>query len=524
MNSLSPIRPARTEAEESVSHPQAVKDGLKVAGAFRRIRSDLALMAVAALIAVFAFLSPDKIRVDDGLGWDGRLYGSWVQHFRDFVIVDKPDAYYVSKILPAVVVHFALRLRGIPLSDQNVVRAFGVLNATLICLGSYVWLRIAKHLNLTEQAKTLGFIGLFLNYAVVKWPSYCPVLNDTAAWFGGLLLVLLYLTERRWMLALALPFLAFTWPALLAEGVLLLALPASACAGKAQRVPSIPWHALLAGFTAAVMTMGILVGLGQGNAFVPPIAYLSATIFGVYLFIALGQLWRWDQLFDPDFWIRKFRVTIPFALLAFIAVKFLVRMETGRPARYTVSTFLLQISETGTRYPGGFLVAHIVFFGPLLLVAFFRWSDICIAIRKLGVGLTAAISFALVLSLDSESRHLINFLPLLVVPIACVVNCNPWPWGYVVLFGLLSLAFAKPWLNIGDRLELHFLSQGPYMTVPDYGYQLLALVLLSGITYWILRHYGGMPPSELLPAAKRESLANTATKVTKKRLRQDNRN
>src|SRR5213592_2587819 len=88
--------------------------------------------------------------------------------------------------------------------------------------------------------------------------------------------------------------------------------------------------------------------------------------------MALGVLWKWDQLFRPRFWIGEFRASIPLALL---------------------------------------------------------------------------------LSIDSESRHLVSFLPVLVIPVACASDRNPLRWAHVALFGALSVVFAKPWLIIGDDLQ-----------------------------------------------------------------------
>jgi hypothetical protein len=453
-------------------------------------RLDWALTGAAFLIAVLGFISPDKIRVGGGFGWDGALYGAWAKDFHFLVLERKPDDYYVSKILPAGVIHYTMRLCGIPLTDGNIIAAFGVFNAALISLGAYVWLRISSHLKLTEQGKALGFIGLFLNSAVIKAPSYYPVLNDTAGWFGGLLLVALYLTGRRWLMILALPFFAFTWPALLVEGTLLLALPPSGVAASPQQTPRIPWHRVLAGFASAIVILGTLKCLREDNRLSTPVVYVSAFISGAYVFAALGELWKWRQLFEPRFWIREFRASIPLALLAFIAIKALVRMQTGANSTYTLSTFVHQIAWTGTVEPGVFLVAHFAVFGPLLLVALFRWTDVCVAIRRFGAGFTAVASLAILLAVDSESRHVVSFLPVLVIPIVCAADRKPWRWSHVALFGLLSVAFAEPWLTIGDKLELYFFNQGPHMTPSSYGFYLVTLTLSAAVTYWILRRDG----------------------------------
>ena len=323
---------------------------------------------------------------------------------------------------------------------------------------------------------------------------------------------------------LALPFVAFTWPALLLEGALLLALPAPAGAGAAQQVPGVPWHGLLAGFAAVAVLIGILRCLREDNRLVTPMVYLGAVLCAAYVFMALGGLWKWDQLFRLRFWIGEFRVSILLALLAFIAVKVLVRMLTGAVSGLTVRTFLHQIAWTGTMQPGVFLVAHINFFGPLLLVALFRWNDVCIAIRKLGAGFTAVASLALLLSIDSESRHIVSFLPVLVIPVVCAAERNPWRWAHVALFGMLSVVFAKPWLIIGDNLQLYYLSQGPYMTVSDYRLYLLALTLLSGITYWILRQSPQAELSEAIPLQIAKVELARQPKLRKKRCRRNNRN
>jgi len=72
----------------------------------------------------------------------------------------------------------------------------------LLTLLAYVWCLIARELDIGMRGKWLGFVALFVNFAVLKQAGYYPVLTDVPAYALGALTLLFYLKRSTIGLAI----------------------------------------------------------------------------------------------------------------------------------------------------------------------------------------------------------------------------------------------------------------------------------------------------------------------------------
>src|SRR5262249_2247085 len=135
------------------------------------------------------------------------------------------DGYYVQRVLPSAVLHHVLRLLAIPPTKPVIVWSFGLLNAALLALTAYIWCRVADQLGVGGRGRWLGFVGLFVNYAVLKMAAYYPVLTDIPAFAVGMLMLSCYLGRRHLALAAVTALGSFVWPTLFYQGALFLLFP-----------------------------------------------------------------------------------------------------------------------------------------------------------------------------------------------------------------------------------------------------------------------------------------------------------
>jgi hypothetical protein len=144
--------------------------------------------------------------------------------------------------------------------------------------------------------------------------------------------------------------------------------------------------------------------------------------------------------------------------------------------------------------PGVFFIAHVVYFGPIVLLAAFLWKPLCRLIRSDGVGLTLCALVLFAESVCSESRGMINLFPILVAYTAKLTDSLSWRTSDYVGFGLLSLAFSKVWLVINTEpfgpSSLQFPNQklqmnhGPWMSNSMYLVQ-GACVIACAIVFYV---------------------------------------
>jgi hypothetical protein len=153
------------------------------------------------------------------------------------------------------------------------------------------------------------------------------------------------------------------------------------------------------------------------------------------------------------------------------------------------------------------IVALAVYFGPAMLLIVWRFQRFVHIALRLDFGFFVVIAIvALLATIMTETRQLINFLPFLALGVTLLFEHgfveSPKRrfgfWGIVVL----SLIFSKIWLpfnfpgmqeqaaNIQSGsftsfpLQYYFMNHGPWMSMNSYLIQVCALALCGALFWW----------------------------------------
>jgi hypothetical protein len=147
---------------------------------------------------------------------------------------------------------------------------------------------------------------------------------------------------------------------------------------------------------------------------------------------------------------------------------------------YLADIFVLSLTR-----PLGYLVAHIAYFGPIVLAVLYYWSSTVEVISRYGLGLVLILPAALAMSLDSESRHLVQFFALLTPFVIKVWDEKGLTSINLLPFCVLSLAWSKIWLSMNtwkDFSTPYFWQEGPWMTNYVYGWHALG-AFVTGVIF-----------------------------------------
>jgi hypothetical protein len=390
---------------------------------------------------------------------------------------------------------------------------FGLLDVALLTAGAALWCRIANQVHLSPQAKVIGFIGLFVNFAVLKFATYYTILTDTAALALGIATLYCWLTNWRVGLYLVIVAGAFTWPTVAYQAALLLLFPSpgdrqstAPAAGvdrvlaflrKKQRLmattcrvwswlqPPNLWLALVAALAVGVACIRFWrmdPNGGPMNGWYTPIQHLmplSVLFAAGFIFLGLLILWDSRRVFTAAYWLHAFRWRDLFGvggLLVGIAI-----LQSRLAPQDMATDFVLEFTITGAiKAPAEFLVAHLMYVGPIIAVIILYWKRTSDLIRNYGGGLLLVTSLVLFMSLRSETRTLLNFLPVFVLVAAQALDSQgEWSVTRIALFAALSVLLSSVWLPINSRFETYyFMHQGPYMARWTY-YVFLAIAILT---------------------------------------------
>lgn len=152
----------------------------------------LGVLVYAAIYLIWGELIP----AEGGFGFDGTIFRQVVKEFPTILVEKTLRQYYVGRLFPSMIVHYALVLLKLPLADFYILKGFQVLNSIVLVSSAALWGKIADLLSIGKAGKWLGFLGLFINYGVGKYDFYYAPLTDQTAFFLGVLLLFFFLKRN----------------------------------------------------------------------------------------------------------------------------------------------------------------------------------------------------------------------------------------------------------------------------------------------------------------------------------------
>ena len=378
----------------------------------------LALILLTAGLLLTAF--GEHIPLGDGLGYDGSEYGRWAMHWDAVVDGRIPvSAYRIFRMLPSFLAHGVLRLAGAPLTPGNVILFFEIYNLLLLCLAALAWGGIADALSLGGQGKFLGFIGLFCNHAVLKFDLYYPVLTDVSGYACAVFLLWAFVRARIWLTALVTVAGMFCWPPLLVYGAVVLLFPRRDQLPQAPSRPAGIWAGILAAGGYGILAAHPLTGLTPHYPLAAAVVMLYLGLSAYLLFASPYRVWAMLRRATTPGRLIVFAGAAALAVLAWLTLGRVVA-HPGDGGFFNLSPWRMALAYLRTtcvplsvRFPGEFLVAHVLYFGPLLLLTGLFPARTAAAAGRLGLGFFLLIVVAVGHAIMPLSRQWLAGYPVL---------------------------------------------------------------------------------------------------------------
>jgi hypothetical protein len=301
---------------------------------------------------------------------------------------------------------------------------------------------------------------------------------------------------------------AFFWPLCVHVAALMLIFPRPVGPRLAPRAPSVPMRffaaAALTALVAFVLRMALAAPISVETLSVDPLyitpypstIYLSAAVSLGYVFAGSFFLFGAFPMGDPRGLLTVRRtVTTVAVVLGLFGIQWvqsrLAQPEAAAPNVYTV--LFIQTALVSVKLPAVFLVTHIAFYGPFVLLAIFFWKQTCEELPQGGPALPLCILVGLLLSLNSQSRCCLNLFPLLVPFVVKAIEKRVWEPRQLVGFAVIALLVSKVWFTINIapfRGQLHefpdqgmFMTYGPWISPTMYVAQGAAFAFLGMVLY-----------------------------------------
>ncbi len=439
---------------------------------------------------VWYIQSGEKIEVNKGLGWDGKMYAAIAAEFEDFMTKGTLNGYYYKRSLPSAIVHYAHKIAGIEFSIASVIKAFSILNLALIMGCILLWHRILELKSFSFWNRTVALLSVFGTYAVVKVNFYYPVLTDISALFIATWMLHAYVKGHNWSLFLATAAGTFTFPTLFLTGALLLVFQGNSKVDEEpQWTKYVPWigSSLFLCFFLYAHFFHHEIERPTTDWWVRP--SLIATL--IYIsFISTSVKWSWLTTGLKQVSRRWLMILTGFFLLVTLVV-YRYASVGGLGTIEFISNFVQRSAFS----PFGFLVAHVAYYGPVIVLLLLFWKQIKKVVHEQSTGLVMVITLNLFFAINPTSRHLIGALPFFVYLLCLALEkkkLNQWFYG---VFAIITLAFSRFWFTInvspftGDYLtypdQRYFMADGQYMSLHSYIIQGIAALVCTTILWLI---------------------------------------
>jgi hypothetical protein len=484
-----------------------------------------AALALVALVSIIlgSWVFADHLVDLGGPRWDAWYYTGVARAFPHLPAGFR-NPYQMQRVIPSLLVNFGLRLTGQPRSVESVTFGFLVLDLLILVAAGLLWLRIARRERFGVAGFWLGFTGLFFTFASLRFVAWNPAMTDTAALLLGLMLIVAYLERRPLLLTLVALVGGFTWPVVTITAVPLLLFPRSNAAPAVDPAddppPRLP---IVIGVLAALLYLGRFGQLYLGgvrrvhsSAFTPineDLVWLSALIVAVYLYVVTRSLLANLTLRRSLSAVTSVRLRDGGLTAVTLAVPWMITRvlaAPGVPPPITGVGFLSFLTILPAVHPGRFLVAHALYFSPVLLLTIKFWPRIASAIRETGLGMVGAVLFSCYIALSTESRQSTLAWPMVVMFTVAVSVSMRVPSRIIAFFGIASVLSARPWSQLNDAdaphrvwsepemlryLSAYFDHAGPWMSERGYLLRLLIVAVLSA-GFWLLWRLPGWSRSE----------------------------
>jgi hypothetical protein len=483
----------------------------------------LGLCMILFSIVLFSMLG-EKVPRNAGAGWDGVYYRDVMYNFSSEIFNHHYDRYRIQRILPFAVLNIVYNVIDIKKTDASLMDGIQILNFINLIFAVIFFYRISRQMNLKNALVIIGFSAFFLNYPILKNMGYFPFSTDPFALTFALMQFYYFIAKKDVSLVIVSIFGAFIWPTLLVCGLILAFLPRQelVLAIPEKKIETIILITAKVLFTIIVPVLFLYVII-RGKELAGPWlqGWFNITInwffvtgavitTPVYIWFLLKPVNISISVFVKDF-IKNVSFVKIVLLIGIFAVVTLVQYYLSD--KTTVAPFydmlIGRIFIPSLQAPWAFLVFNFSYYGLIVILMCFYWDVIVKTYAGYGMSFCLIITFALMMSVNTESRHLMSFIPFLFFPFLKELNDNYKSTNAFLKFSIIFLAFSLIWSRFWFRMNVvgldkaleeytHteyepfpaqriMISGGPWTIYPVYSLLLLVCIICAVLLFVYLK-------------------------------------
>lgn len=425
------------------------------------------LFSILISVLIYSFTG-EYVPHNEGAGWDGVLYFEIIKNFEELLMSKGIDAYHMTRFLPFAVLHYVLSWLNIPLNIHTAIIGMRVFNVIAILLLCFYFFRLSSFLHWSKEIEIVAFSFCFFNFYLLKNSAYYPITCDCIALLLSYMGLYYYIKRNKIGQFIVFLLSLLTWPILSAVMFVLILFPDA----KVKWVEDNSFQQLVFAwmvklsyilfptfygfyllwqygfFSNEWVACWILCGPDRGGIIHPYYVVFSIIAISFFFYFATKSLnVNWINVCSE---LLKIKVIARILLGGIIFYTIYQQLQLlGGPAVFSVEAMFKRMIGVSASDCLLFLETHFMYMGLFFLLILLLWEKIVIySCETYGIPYLFVLMMALLFSIGSETRGLIQFYPFLLVPlIACL---NKIEINKVVLWSIpfICLVTSFFWLHI----------------------------------------------------------------------------
>ena len=466
----------------------------------------------AVLLTLFAIsVFGETIPVNEGAGYDGEFYRKVFRGFSTDFFTTGYDAFRIQRIFPFCLMNVVYTLTGIPLDNAHMINGMYALLFMNLALQLLLFFKLARFQGWKPVTTVILFALFFFNFPVLKNCGYEPFQTDP---FAITIALASYYTLLRGKpaVAFAVSLLGLvTWPTVTYAMALLVLFPRR----DDSKLPPLPgilgkpipklfqFLPLAYGLAALALVVAFYALHKQANLEAllltgasPKNIAIGLGIFVLVTWLLAACLKVESHPYSASSFLRALRPKpLIGVLVSILAVSAVLHLHTNDEFFFDGKIFFLQVLIRPLKYPLITFAGHAVCWGALFAVIVVFAKDFIRDFTERSPGHALVLLAILFFALDSESRHVATFVPLLLPALGATLDkldLAPKAAVYTVLLQLLLSHFYIP-INVDGltasleslrfstpEAQRYGMNYGPWMTYSSYQ-SWLAAALTTGL-------------------------------------------
>jgi len=422
------------------------------------------LVLIVVICYMFA-VSCDHV-CNDGIGMDGMGYFHLIQNFDSVYWSGQLDQYHMQRIIPFAVIHYTKDFLQIDATPRFCIFTMYVFNLVCILSTCIIFFRISGLFGWKRRTEIIAFSSMFLTYPILKYAPWYPILTDSFAWLLSFSGVYFLLRKKHAITMLIMVISMFAWPMVSVVLAILLMSPSVPISQNFQQNKVSIYSAnlfrwLIALFVPVSITIfcvyynyffegdmpnfnlfGMLQYDPEGVVFPVMCGMLTGCfLYMIFSFLHIDYVSVYKNLFLPKSLCRIVLVAV-----VFIAV-YILSQYGGAPSQMTLSVQISNLYKMPSSSPLIFLETHFSIFPIIVVLLLCYWNRVTTEVCRLGLGFFATFVVSIIFCLDLETRKLISFYPIIMIPLWCAIDKLNFQQGIAYIAMGISLFASAFWYS-----------------------------------------------------------------------------